>query len=213
MDTIKKGSSGFCVLLCLLGALPPSPRHLSLWASSMVERVGVSPVDGTDYRNAGFAAGTAGLWRRAPRAPQQSGGMGDAIGRGGIALLLSCCRRRAKHARGPGASVAGRCLLSIQKHAKTGWARFICTAAVFSAIVVGSFAHMLAPGQAVRWPRKEVRKRREDSPLHTCFICGIAAAVSRVLRPDERPGPPDAENGGSTPGSRPGVPIVVRNTV
>ena len=32
------GSSGFCILPCPLGALPPSPRHLTLWANSMKER-------------------------------------------------------------------------------------------------------------------------------------------------------------------------------
>ena len=31
----NSGSSGFCVLPFALGALPPAPRHLSLWASSM----------------------------------------------------------------------------------------------------------------------------------------------------------------------------------
>jgi hypothetical protein len=29
---LKYGSSGFCVLSCAMGALPPAPRHLSLWA-------------------------------------------------------------------------------------------------------------------------------------------------------------------------------------
>ena len=43
-----------------------------------------------------------GLCRQAPRAPQQSSGRGDAIAGGGIALLLSCCWRKAKNARGPG---------------------------------------------------------------------------------------------------------------
>jgi len=43
-----------------------------------------------------------GLCWQAPRAPPQSSGMGDAIAGGGIALLLSCCWRKAKNARGPG---------------------------------------------------------------------------------------------------------------
>ena len=32
------GLSGFCLLPCLLGALPPTPWHLTLWANSMEKR-------------------------------------------------------------------------------------------------------------------------------------------------------------------------------
>ena len=42
----KHGSSGFRVLRCLWGALPPNPRHLSHWANSMVEAFGLPLADG-----------------------------------------------------------------------------------------------------------------------------------------------------------------------
>ena len=42
----KSGSSGFRVLRCLWGALPPNPRHLSHWANSMVEAFGLPLADG-----------------------------------------------------------------------------------------------------------------------------------------------------------------------
>jgi len=134
------GSSGFCVLFrlglegfgsgsagctsrlaSLLGALPPNPRHLALWANSMRNALGLSlavdrrcrhsggaavedralPAGHPERRGSPVAWAMPSLWRRR-LAPEP------------------CCWRKAENARGPGTAspVIGHC--ATQKCAKTG---------------------------------------------------------------------------------------------
>jgi len=85
------GSSGSCMLPCLLGALPPDPRHLTLWANSMKKKCSTT---GAPNRRRGCSSRAAAedrsepqtrragfgnpLCRQAPRALQPFSGMGDA---------------------------------------------------------------------------------------------------------------------------------------
>jgi hypothetical protein len=104
-----------------LGALPPNPRHLSLCANSMIAvRDGraasvdwraillLLPADGLLLlRHVSCSLDTL-LWRiglcwQAPRAPQQSGGMGDAAMVGRRLAAAPCYWHKAKNARGLGA--------------------------------------------------------------------------------------------------------------
>ena len=126
------GSSGFCILPCLLGALPPSPRHLTLWANSM-KRGARRLLRGINAASTLYAL----LRRREPvegalPASTPPPGVSPRCGRAAVQWHGRCPRSRrprlapimllaeSAKCRGLGGRAPVPCVLLARKYAKTG---------------------------------------------------------------------------------------------